>query len=348
MPFWISPELPSTVFNQSIYRPKEGYYPFVDDPYFYGKTNRSSVVTDGINTTGIDNFREGVNLRTYTELFRSNQPKIFFVDGISDIGALQNGDLTHQSAFFTPGQAVDFVQFTGNHLFDDSHLIVESRRKTGFSAMVDYLKTNSSIVEGEIDAGQVYPLQMNGGPQYLEEAVIEIFPLPFRFATIESPKEQSYGVFGEFCDGGNIDDEARFGSLVLEQSVYRTLPSRENVRYYLELGEEYILVKNNNNGIIGKVQTKPSAIADESVFRRITPWSDTPKNEYFPRFTGTEDLLGVMVNGQPYFTRNYGTTAVELQTRDKKSSTAGYSYYGPNVGYYGTDSIAFGGLLRGT
>jgi hypothetical protein len=348
MPFWVSPELSSGIYKQSPYRP-DGFYPFVDDPYYYGKVNKPSGSTvDGINTTAIDNFREGINLRSYMELFRSNQPKIFFVDGIHDLDARPNGEITHKSAFFTPGQALDFIQYTGNAAFDDSHLIVETRMKSGFSPMVDYLIINNAIVEGEIDAGVVYPLQMNGGPQYLQEAIIEVFPLPFRLATIESPREQSYGVFGEFCDGGSIDDESRFGSVVVEQFVERSLPLPEDVRYYLELGEEFILVKNGSDSIIGRVDIKPSAIADDSVFRKITPWLDEAKNKYFPRFTNTLNLLSASVNGQQYFTRNYGTTAIELQTRDKKSSAAGNSYYGPNVGYYGTDSIAFGGLLRGS
>ena len=334
MAYWIPPE-------------EIGFSPFVDEPFFYGKTNKNLVTTNGIDTTAIDNFREGVNLRTYTELFRSNQPKIFFVDGVSDIGALPNGNLTHQSAFFTPGQAVDFIQYTNNHLFDDAHLIVETRRKSGFSPMVDFLKLQKAIVVDGLDANVVYPLQLNGGPQYLEEAIIEIFPLPFRLATIESPKEQSYGIFGEFLDGGDYDDESRFGSVVVEQFVERNI-NPESVRYYLEFGGQFILVQDESKKIIGKVEPHPSAVADDSVFKKITPWLDEARNQYFPRFTNTLNLLGVMVNGEQYFTRNYGTTNVELQTRDKKSSTSGRSYYGPNVGYYGVDSIAFGGLLRGS
>ena len=57
------------------------FKPFNDTGFHYGKTDRYLTTTDGINTTEIDNYREGVNLRTTNELFQSNQPKIFFLDG---------------------------------------------------------------------------------------------------------------------------------------------------------------------------------------------------------------------------------------------------------------------------
>ena len=39
--------------------------------------------------------------------------------------------------------------------------------------------------------------------------------------------------------------------------------------------------------------------------------------------------------------------ALATETRDQKSATAGFTYYGGNSSLYGTDSIAFGGYFRG-
>ena len=52
------------------------FKPFNDDPFYYGKTNRNLSVSGGINTTAIDNFREGVNVRNTNDIYKSNQVKI--------------------------------------------------------------------------------------------------------------------------------------------------------------------------------------------------------------------------------------------------------------------------------
>jgi hypothetical protein len=331
MPYW-------STFNT--------FKPFNDTGFHYGKTNRNLTTTDGINTTAIDNYREGVNLRTTTELFRSNQPKIFFLDGSQDLDTAPNGDLGHQDTFLTYGQALDFIQFTGEKAFVDSRLGVETRRKQGFPVMVDYLILNNLLVEGVIGSEMIYPIILNGGPQYSEEAVIEIFPIPNRLATIESAKEMSRGIFAEYM-GGNMDDERRFGHSIIEQSLPRNIVVEQN-RFYLESDASYILITGSYGVVTNKIDIRPSSIPDDGVFRKLTPWVDEPRNIFFPKLTNTIGLLSKSVNNAPYYTRNYGMDDSLLQTRDNKSAAAGYSYYGPNVGYYGTDSIAFGGLLRGT
>ena len=328
------------------------YRPFFDIPDFYGRTSQyfaasGSSPRNSMDTSILDNFREGVNIRTGMDIFHSSQPKIFFMDGQQDLAMHPNGDLTHQSTFNTFGQSQDFIQYTGQIAFVDSHLNVEGRGQNGISKMVDYIRMTQQINEGSLQESMVFPIYMNGGPQYADETIIEFFPLPFRLASIENPQEMSRGVFATFEDGGNEDDERRFGTNTIGQFVERD-NSRPCGRYLLESDASYIVVTGSNGAVINVVHLRPSSVPDETVIRRITPWLDEPRNIYFPRFTNTLDLLSASVGGKSFYEYAYGTTSTELQTRDIKSATAGHSYYGGKAGLYGTDSIAFGGLIRGS
>jgi len=324
------------------------FEPFNDTSNYYGHTTPNSFVSGGIGTNTVDNYREGVNLRTMMDIYKSTQVKISVLDGSQDLAVRPNGELLHQSTLQTYGQSVDIVQFTGNTLFNDSIQGIESYtvQPNGVrrSEMVDYLIKSGLVVEGLMSADQVLPLYLNGGPQYIDEAIIEPLVIPNRLTTNESPQEVSRGIFG-FLEAGNFGDERRFGSNMNEQMIDRDQP--RVVRPYLEQGAENIIVKDASGKVFKVIQTHPSYIANQTIEAKISPWLDEDKNEYFPRFTNTLDLLQASVGGKALYARNYGTTDTEIQSRGQKSSAAGFSYYGPNTGYYGTDSIAFGGLVKG-
>lgn len=338
----------------------QSFKPFVDISNYYGRTNRNLVVSGGMPTKAIDTYREGVNLRTIQDVYNSNQPKVIFQDGTQANLAKPNGEMIHESSFITYGQAGDFTQYTANTLFNDSHVGVEGTilndNGVRISKTTNYLIESGLIVEGYINVDDVYPIYMNGGPQFYEESIIEPFPLPFRLATNESPQEQIRGVYA-FLEAGNIGDERRFGTNIVEQMVYREQPVM--VRSFLEYGAGYLIVTNSSNVVVGVVDTKPNAIMDQTVQPKFKPWIDEANGEYFPALTNTIDLLGVTVtssivnlNGeivgtktQPFFSENYEISDSYLQTRDQKSATAGFTY--GNVALYGTDSVAFGGMFRG-
>ena len=323
------------------------FKPFNDSSNYYGRTN-ISVVTGGMNTSVVDNYREGINLRNFIDVYKSTQVKVSFLDGQQDMKMNPNSTLNHESTFQTYGQAVDFIQFTGNKLFNDSHKSYEKTRANKnniqISSVVDYLIDNGNIVDGVLDADNVYPIYLNGGPQFIEEAIVEPLPIPYRLPTNESPQELARGIFA-FYEDGNYGDERRFGANEIQQAQYRDQPLV--VRPYLEYGSDYLIITASGKTQI--VNIRPSAIPDQTFVPKIKPWVDEPPGNYFPSLIGTSlGLVSVTVNGLPYCFNNYETSFSSLQTRDQKSSAAGYSYYGPNAGYYGTDSIAFGGLLRGT
>lgn len=335
------------------------FKPFVDIEDYYGKTNRNLVVSGGMPTKAIDIYREGINLRTVQDVYNSNQPKVIFQDGTQANLAKPNGEMIHESPFITYGQAGDYIQYTSNTLFNDSHVGVDGTLLDNgkrISKTTNYLIESGLIVEGYVNADDVYPIYMNGGPQFYEEGIIEPFPMPFRLATNESPQEQIRGVYA-FLEAGNIGDERRFGTDVVEQMVYRDQPI--TVRSFLEYGASYVLVTGSNGKVIGVVDTRPNAIMDQTIQPMFQPWLDEANGEFFPQLTNTIDLLGVTVtssvvnlNGevvgtrtQPFFSENYEISDSYLQTRDQKSATAGFTY--GNVALYGTDSVAFGGTFRG-
>jgi len=334
------------------------FKPFVDTANYYAKTNRYLTVSGGMSTREIDIYREGVNLRTIQDIYNSNQQKIIVQDGTQDSLTERNGEFTHQSTFITYGQAGDYTQYTSNPTFNDSHVGVDGTLLIGekrISKTANYLIESGLIVEGLLNSDDVYPIYMNGGPQFYEESIIEPFPMPFRLATNESPQEQIRGVYA-FLEAGNVGDERRFGTDVVEQMVYRDEPKM--FRSYLEYGAGYMIVTGSSGNIIGVIDTRPNAIMDQTVQPKIEPWVDKPNGAFFPELTNTTDLLGVTVtssvvnfNGevvgsiiQPFFSENYEISDSNLQTRDQKSATAGFTY--GNVALYGTDSVAFGGWTR--
>jgi hypothetical protein len=336
------------------------YKPFVDTANYYGKTNRNLVVSGGMPTKAIDTYREGVNLRTVQDIYNSNQLKLIVQDGTQDKLSKPNGEMIHESPFITYGQAGDFTQYTANTSFNDSHVGVEGTMLVGngirVSKTTNYLIESGLIVEGYVNADDVYPIYMNGGPQFYEESIIEPFPMPYRLATNESPQEQIRGVYA-FLEAGNEGDERRFGTDVVEQMVYREQPTV--FRAFLEYGANYLIVTNSSGVVVGVVDIKPNAVMDQTVQPKFKPWVDEANGQYFPQLTNTINLLGITVtssvvtlNGdivgtktQPFFSENYEISDSYLQTRDQKSATAGFTY--GNVALYGTDSVAFGGMFRG-
>lgn len=330
------------------------FQPFNDTAYYYGKTNRNLTVSGGINTTPIDSFREGVNLRTTQDIYNSLQVKVVFEDGAQSMETKPNGELTHQSTFITFGQSGDITQYTGNRAFRDQISGVEGtvpyNSSSQFSRTALYLIENGLIAEGLLQIEDVYPIYLNGGPQYQEEAIIEPLTIPNRLYTNESVQELAKGVFA-FLESGNPGEERRFGTDIVEQMQFRSLTT--TFRAYLEQGADYILITGSNGEVTNVVDISPNNILDQGFFPKQSPWVAQENGEYFPDLIGASDLLSVPVTSstgivQPFYSNNYEISDSELQTRDQKSTTAGYSYYGGNASIYGTDSIAFGGYYRGS
>jgi hypothetical protein len=338
MPYWVN----NTFFQ-----------PFNDTANYYGRTNRNLTVSGGIDTKPIDNFREGVNLRTIGDIYNTMQLKIVFEDGSQAMEVNPNGELTHESSFITYGQAGDFIQFTCNPAFNDQIAGIEGTILNGNSRLSRtalYLQQTAGLVEGTISSEEVFPIYLNGGPQFQKETIVEPLTIPERLQTNESPQELVTGIYA-FLEIGNYGDERRYGNSILEQMQYRNRLT--TARAFLEFDSNYILFTGSNGSVSSSVDIKPNAIFGPTVYSKIEPWLDQPLGAFFPDLLNATDLLSVPVTTsagiiQPFYSNNYEITDSNLQTRDQKSATAGFTYYGGNSSLYGTDSIAFGGYYRGT
>src|SRR5690606_30726142 len=103
----------------------------------------------GYDTTQIDRFRQGVNVRLPQHLYKTTQPKIW------------SGRFDHQTKVITFGQARSFVEY------DDSTIF---REKPEFNP-VWFIEDRENYP---------YPIIFNDGPQQEEEASIEPFTIPMR------------------------------------------------------------------------------------------------------------------------------------------------------------------------
>lgn len=159
--------------------------------------NKSS---KGIDTSDIDEFRQGVSIKTSNQLNQSTQPKIWA------------GNLNHFAEFNTFGQAVTFTEHENDKRFEDL---------PRFNP-VWYLK----------DDNYPHPIIDNEGPQEENEAIIE--PLNIR----QEPQKDLFslnGVRGSLQDG-NMDNESEEGSNMVVQVIDSRISDDEF--FFLDEGEE--------------------------------------------------------------------------------------------------------------
>lgn len=327
------------------------YKPFNDNEFHYGKTYRTSV-TGGIDTREVDNYREGINLRTINDIFNSTQLKVTFTDGNGDLTSKPNGELSHEATFVIPGQAPSFVQFTNNNLFADHISGFEGYYLSGSTRLprtVQYLVNSAKIVEGSLSSSAVFPFYLNGGPQNEAEAIVELLPVPNRLPTNEPVRQLSRGVYAEL--GVSAPGSEKLYGL---QSINQMVPRYPTtvVDAFLEQGSQYIIVTSSVGEVIKVVTYKPGATLGPAFQPVNRPWLDEDPGAYLPKLVGADDLLlaSASFSGSTTPFCNFGNDVftTELQTRDMKSSTAGFDYYGPNASVYGTNSRAFGNRLRGS
>lgn len=112
------------------------------------------------DTRSIDYYRQGIELKTSRHVFGSNQPKIWGGE-VDWFGVLHHDQNTNSF-----GQAVDFTQYEGSHLWHDL---------PNFSP-ADYIVSGSDYP---------LPIYFNGGPAKQQEAIMEVMEIPFRLPSLE-------------------------------------------------------------------------------------------------------------------------------------------------------------------
>lgn len=291
--------------NNSFWVLTTSFVPWNDD-YNANPQNLSEATSSNppMNTLRIDQYRQGVEIRNSKDYF-SATPR-FFAGKLTPSGTIslpsQNifgiGQLTGYSEFFSKTQFRDRAKFNP----------------------VAYILTSSTNPE-------TFPFFLSKGPQALQVAIIEPFPIKIKDNIEGLPSFR--GVHGSF-DQGNKNYKG--GNDQISQFIQRTSSS---VIPYNDTGIT-IYGENPSNGI-----QHPGYITYAS--RSVQPFSDT---SCFQDIKTTSRISGSIGNAMSELSgyRNEG-----LLPRGNKSSAAGPSaVYGPKQGYYGTDSIAFVGLIRGS
>lgn len=158
----------------------------------------------GYDTTQIDRFRQGVNIRLPQHLYKTIQPKMW------------SGRFDHQTRINTIGQARSFVEF------DNSIEFVE---KPEFNPVW--------FIENRAD--YPYPIIFNDGPQQAEEATIEPLTIPMKKDSIDGPYYPRSAK--ATLEDGNGFDNLLGGTTRVEQFIEYNQPLTP--RFFLDDGQQY-------------------------------------------------------------------------------------------------------------
>lgn len=147
------------------------FTPFDDSQQIiYIPTNSGS---GGMDTSQIDQFRQGVEIKTNHDRFMSTQPKIW------------SGDFNHYVTYNPIGQARSFTEYENSQIWGD-------------------LPEFNPILFIELGGDYPLPIVFNDGPQEEEETILEPITIPFRRNSIEGPFF-AHRVAGQIEDGNNFD-----------------------------------------------------------------------------------------------------------------------------------------------
>lgn len=274
---------------------------------------KTGFVTTGSNTTGIDSYRQGIEIKTFRDLFASTQPK--FWSGNTTV----SGTVSHELTVKTLGQSDNFTEFY------DSRIV---REVPAFNP-VQYIAEGSDIYP--------FPAIFNEGPQQQQEAAMEIFTIPMRKDTNEGPY-YARAVRGNFDEGNNLDGiVAPTNGLGTGNSPFAhsyVFTASVNTKLYLDSACE----------LIGQTFTGSIRLPGyTTINQRITgPYSDLMHDVINQINHGNNTALIATLISCSYDNGDI------FRPRNSKSATAGNIVYGRDSGRYGTDSIAFAGKIRGS
>lgn len=287
-----------------------GFTPFDDsqDQNRFIVAAISKQTKNGMDTSAFDAWRQGVELTQSKFVYGSSQPK-FWVGNTKGYGNL-----------ITYGQARSWTEYENTTSFDDLTI--------PFNPVLF------------ITLGQNYPVPIyfNDGPMEEEEAIIEPFTIPFRKDPVAGfdPPRQIHGSL----EDGNSRDPYNFGRNTNRISSFIPYDPPLTQEPFLDAGQEYVGVTLQNSIVIeGFVPF---------IQRESEPFNDTRDEEIVKEITLT---LNNVNDIQFLAALNSLKFDLEDDIRDsffQKSAPCGNDVYGTNQAIYGTDSIAYVGLNRGS
>jgi len=227
---------------------------------------------------------------------------------------LWSGNLKHNAKIGTYGQARSWTEYENTKIFDDQVIKFDN---------LAYVTSPETYP---------MPIYLNDGPQSEEEAIVEPFTIPFR----KSPQEgarPARAPKGALEDGNAFDSPVGATNRVLQFIDYSPPLTP---RVFLDEGQEY-----HGNG----------SLDDQIILEGFVSYVDRlgePFND-----TCDEQIVTQVESPDATFTAALKALRIELDedirgTYSQKSAAAGSTLYGPDMGRYGTDSIAFGGWVRGS
>lgn len=254
--------------------------------------------TGGIETSAIDPFRQGVEIKTNKQRFVGMQPKIWA------------GNLDHFVKVTTIGQARSYTEYENTKIFED-------------------LSKYNPVSYIELGSNYPLPIIFNEGPQQEEEASIEPITIPYRKNGTEGPFF-ARRVAGSVEDGNNIDTVFKNTNKIAQFIDY---DPPQDQRWFLDEGTNYWGSSDNGIVIDGYI------MASE---RTLSPFDDTSIDD-IPQFIPniTDDMFNVLIQMKVNLNEDF-------RPNRTKAANANTFVYGRDSSKYGTDSLAYLGLTRGT
>lgn len=288
-----------------------GFTPFDDtqSENQYVMAAVSKQTKSGMDTTAFDAWRQGVELTQSKFVYGSSQPK-FWVGNTKGFGKL-----------LTYGQARSWTEYENTTVFDD--LVIP------FNPVMF------------IEMGDQYPVPIyfNDGPMEEEEAIIEPLTIPFRKDPMAGfdPPRQAHGSL----EDGNPRDPYNYGRNTNRITSFIPYEDAITPDYFLDAGQEYI----------GAGSLQDSIVVEGFVpyiLRKMEPFDDTEDEEIVKQVeisgTGNDDVAFLAALKALRFDLEDDIRESFMQ----KSAPCGNDVYGTNQAIYGTDSIAYVGLNRGS
>lgn len=269
---------------------------------------RTKTTKNGLFSSEFDKFRQGVEI---TRLIHTERPGPMITAG-------------------TPGHIIDPHVFGLNEVYSltDS----EAFQEINLFDPIEFIsiQINGSPLESVI----TFPIvtsDVNQRENYILNGVIEPFPIRsvISFFTINFPFEP-HGMTADFLDGNynRLD-----GSDTIE-TVYKFNPTHENNRVFFDGGEEFT-VASDDGTIVTLGPNTPYTWTGEN---NVTPFTDVtyPRGDNLLSMRSYDAELLSVINLMDPQQLTYIRT-------DEVSSSTGFMY---DNCQQGTDSIAYGGLLR--
>lgn len=273
------------------------FTPFDDSRQIvYFSTNTD---TGGSDTSEIDAYRQGVEIRTNRHRFYSTQPKIWA------------GDINHHINVTTIGQARSFTEYKNSLLYQD-------------------LPEFDPVAYIVLGLNYPLPIIFNEGPQQEEETSLEPITIPFRKKTTEGPY-YAHRVAGSVEDGNNLD------------TIFKNTNRTSQFFDYDDPLEQSLFLDEGQN-FFGDGTLENKIIIDGYSYARerlLRPFDDTAMSSIAKSTKASSDLLAILLKMNINLNQ-------DLRPYKTRSAGANTFVYGRDSAIYGTDSIAYLGLTRGS